>query len=475
MKLFARHRLITVMILMASAIRVVAMLATRSAKLFHSDSYEYLNLAVRLVPSPGFRPSGYPFLLALLRPFHSLQVVVGVQHVLGLVTGLLIYALLRRRSLPTWGAALAAAPVLFDVQFLWREHNILAETQFIFLIVAAVAVLLWSPQLTWRAAAVAGALLAFATITRTVAMPLLALVVFYLLVRRVPWRTVATLSVAGLLPLLAYASWYDHHNGEFSLSGADGIALWARTMTFADCKVIKPSADEARLCPQGERFELASEYVWATYSPLYFPGGLSDSTNNQTARSFAVHAITAQPLDYLNAVTQETLLAFTWFPYTPSGWHSSTDLFPEATENPLTGQPLVDRVRREYATDAGELRPVEPYTGYLSSYQRVMVLPGPLLALLLLVGSWGLLRRRPGTGLMLAFALVLFVVPVATLGFDHRYVLPVIPIACLAAALALARPQPTQPLEAVESPHHRVAELEYLSCQAALVPESPIR
>ena len=62
----------------------------------------YVQNAVHLAPG-SVRPSGYSVMLWLLGPFHSLIVVVGVQHLLGLGIAALDYALLRRAGLPGWG------------------------------------------------------------------------------------------------------------------------------------------------------------------------------------------------------------------------------------------------------------------------------------------------------------------------------------------------------------------------------------
>ncbi|NUS01631.1 MAG: hypothetical protein HOV97_03600, partial [Nonomuraea sp.] len=57
---------------------------------------------------------------------------------------------------------------------------------------------------------------------------------------------------------------------------------------------------------------------------------------------------------------------------------------------------------------------------------------------LLLLGGLGSIGRRRAALLPWAFAVFLLVAPVAALDFDHRYVLPAIPFACVAAALAVA-------------------------------------
>ncbi|WP_242676321.1 hypothetical protein [Streptosporangium minutum] len=81
----------------------------------------------------------------------------------------------------------------------------------------------------------------------------------------------------------------------------------------------------------------------------------------------------------------------------------------------------------------------------LVAYQYPAYLRGPLLGAILLVGAAGAVLRRRAALLPWAVAAALLVGPVAVLDFDHRYVLPVVPVACLAAALAireLVRPAP---------------------------------
>jgi hypothetical protein len=434
--LLAGHRAFAVLLALAAALRVVTMLGYRPATLYWYDSYTYLDTAAHLAPSAAFHPIGYPLLLRALLPFHSVELVAAVQHALGLGIAVLVYAVLRRRSAPGWAAAAATVPPLFDASFLRLEHAVLSDTLFIFLVVAGLAVLMWSPRLSVRAATGAGLLFALAALTRTIALPLLLLVVLVLAVRRAGWRRPAALALAGTLPLAAYAAWYAQHHGRFALSGADGVALWARTMTFADCARVQPPPAEARLCPNGTKVDAASEYVWAPGSSLNLLPGDRFGYNG-LARSFALRAIAAQPLDYLGEVARDTAIAFSWTPIAHPARTTPAFGFTHGRW-PLPDQPLVGKVQREYDPDLRGAESVSPYADFLVAYQYAAYLRGPLLGAILLLGGVAAVRR-PGVALLpWAVAAGLLIGPVAVLDFDHRYVLPVVPVACLAAALAFS-------------------------------------
>ncbi|MFD0469670.1 hypothetical protein ACFQ0B_16165 [Nonomuraea thailandensis] len=241
------HRVFGGVLVLAAALRVLVMLGYDTARLYWYDSFTYLDVAVHLRPQGAFHPAGYSWFLWALRPFHSVELVAGIQHAMGLGVAVMLYTLLRRWSVPGWAATAATVPVLFDPSFVRLEHSVLSDLQVIFLITAALPALLWRPtgHLSTRAATAAGLLLALAGLTRTAAVPLLGLAALFLLARRTPWRRIVAFVLAGGLPLLAYAGWYAQHHGRFALSGSDGVALWARTMTFADCSRIQPPPDLA--------------------------------------------------------------------------------------------------------------------------------------------------------------------------------------------------------------------------------------
>src|SRR6201993_2412963 len=153
----ANHRLFTIALLPALLLRADAELGYRWQSWFN-DSFSYVTAAVTTTLDPT-RPSGYSVYLRVLEPLHSYALVTISQHLMGLLVAVMIYALARYRfKVPAWIAVLFSLPVLYDGFEIQLEHLIMADTLFLFLAMAAVTLVLWSPRPSWRACLAAGLL-----------------------------------------------------------------------------------------------------------------------------------------------------------------------------------------------------------------------------------------------------------------------------------------------------------------------------
>lgn len=467
-RFLAEHRLFSLAFALGATLRLITMLAFPPAIWYGGDSVSYVNSGLNMQPGTS-RESGYGVLLELLHPVHSFAVVTLVQHLTGLAMGALIYALLRHRyRLPRWGATLATVPVLIDPYVIQLEQEILADSVFTFLCVLAVVLVLWWPDRerpAWSLPA-AAALLAIASAFWPVGLPLLIVLLVFMIIRWVGWQKLVATAIAGAVPLLAYAGWFDVRYHHLAFNYSDGVFLWSRSMTFANCQVIKPPADLRPLCPStpvSDRQE-SPFYIWEAHSPLLTVGGTSDNrftrTRNELARKFAIKAIEAQPLGYAGAVVHGWLLTFSWDrPQVPSQSMAGRYQFTDATQslNTLGGgagtAAALVRVQNEYTGGHGAAtREVQPFADVMIGYQRFLYMRGTMLGVLMLIGlggivvSWrggGLRRRRDWGGPALfpwVAALTMEVVPPATADFSLRYVVPTIPVICVTAALAFAKP-----------------------------------
>lgn len=473
--LVAAHGPFAVVLAVAVGVRWLAVLGYPSV-LWFGDSYAYLEAALLFRPST-LRPSGYSVFLWLLSPAHSLLVVVIVQHALGVAIGVLVYALVRRAARAAWPhrrllpgllGAVFAAPVLLDAFQIQLEHLLMADLLFTFLLTAAVTVTLWRVRMRWWTGALVGLLMACAALTRSVGLPLLAVLAVGMLARRAGWRAVAAAALACAVPVLGYMSWYSSAHGRFALSDSDQVWLYGRTVDFADCSLIRPRPEVAVLCPErlpsGTRMAPAYAAMWGPDSGFnHLPGGIEDPRANELAGEFAWAAIAAQPGDYAAVIVRDTLRAFAWGrdPY-PTPW----------TEDKYHFQPGASLTEKDaavayaYGGRTAEPRVVEPYGGWVRDYQSAVYLPGPVLGGFLLVGLVGMVVRirRLGGRVLLPWSvsLALLVVPAATADFDYRYVLPAVPFAALAAAFALipeSRPGPVPSADAApEEPAGRAGD-----------------
>jgi hypothetical protein len=444
-----RHRLVLALLVLGVAFRVLVQIAYRPL-LLYIDSYTYLDNLHRLDPT-GENPIGYN--LFLLRPvlaLGNLAVLAVLQHLIGLGMGVAIYALLLRRGTRRWVAALAAAPVLLDAYQVQIEHNLMADTLFQAMLLAAVAVLTWRRTPGYATAAVAGALLGAAVLVRLVGEPLvLPAIAYVVLVSSGGWRRVrlaATVAVCFAAPVLAYAADYQHHTGKLGISNTGGAAMYGRVAAFVDCYDLPLPAYERALCPAapvGERAK-ADDLVNAPESPrrqVQPPPGKSAA---QVERDFARRAIAHQPLDYLAAVSRDFAKGFAPTRVTfPGDVHVDRWWFP--LQYPVWGPrySLHDAVVAVERYGGGGPAVQRPLAEVLQGFQRsVGYTPGPALALALLLGLLAalgagrtadrqqraacLLYTTTGAGVLLTAALY---------QFSWRYQLPGLVLLPLAGAL----------------------------------------
>jgi hypothetical protein len=411
--------------------------------------------------------SGYSLFLWLLRPFHSLVLVAVLQHLLGLGVATMVYALVRRYGLPNWGATLAAVPVLFDPAQILVEQFVMADLLAMALMVGAFVVLLWrSPPSLWRVIT-AGLLTGVSVTVRPTTLPLVLLIPLFLLLRRLGWRKAGASLLAGAVPVVGYMGWFAAVHGSFNLTNSNGLFLWSRTMSFANCAVINPPSDLRALCPAAQPGRLAQADPALRRQPKYYlwnhgawqwrgePSGFVPDTaaftqaNNDRALRFAILAIKAQPVSYLGAVAREIEKPFittnnvqfpVWVAHN-RGLYRATQPYAFASVRNYLGstQGMASDARHFWGTP----QLVTRYLSLMNSYQRFVFLPGQVFALVMLAGLAGIIlprRRTAAAALLWASAAILIVLPIAEHDYTYRYVLPAVPLACIAAAIALRKP-----------------------------------
>jgi hypothetical protein len=466
--LLRAHWPLLVVLAVAAAVRTAIAIAYRPA-IFFGDSWAYLDLAYGGDPV-GFapdRPSGYPLLIDVLSLFgRSLGAITTAQHLAGLATGVLVYALLLRLRLPRWLATAGAGVVLLDAYAMALEQQILAEA-FFTLALAASFFLVAGRDRGSAAVAASGVVLALAATMRTAALfavPVWALYVVW--AHRRP-RIVGAAAIGLMLPLLAYAGWHAADTGRFGLTQADGWFLYGRVGEIADCGGAKIPADARPLCDRNarDRREGAAYHIWNADGPARRTfGGMStdpatQERSNNALRDFAWAIIRDRPGRYAELVWDDFLRYFT----PGARARGNSDL---AVALPQFGR-LVRR--NEIARDRwfpGFVPHVHPPAKRVRDYHERVHVPRPLMAALAIAALLELAlaalarirgrsappRRREvfllsGAGLAILFGTA------ATSEFVLRYLIPVVPLlvgggvaaAADLAALALSAGRRTAP------------------------------
>jgi hypothetical protein len=446
-----RHWLFAFLLVAGAAFRGITLFAYRPA-LIYFDSTRYFENVADLHPRP-VRPMGYPaFLRFLLGVVDDVAVVPFVQHAMGLLIAILIYALLLRLGVRRWLAALASAPVLLDAYQLNIEQYVLSETLFDLLLVAGCVLLLWRRPLGVPSAGLAGALFAAAALTRGTGLLVIGPAILAVLFLRARLWCAVALVAAFALPIAGYAAWFHSLHGVYALTGYEGRFLYARVAPFAECSKLSVPRRERVLCPQGAvgHRPTVEEFMWSnTLSPVYRvkPPPGSDSPRwvyrSKLAGDFAKRVVLHQPLTYARIVATDFVRSFAPTKTTRAGE------LPVSRWQFQRSYPLFrpQRTREILRAHGGRHAYVEPeLASFLRTYQRFGYTPGPLLAVGLLAAvtaalGAGRARRsglRTAAFLFSSVSVVVFLGAIAVNQFTWRYQLSELVLLPPAAALGIA-------------------------------------
>jgi len=393
--------------------------------------------------------------------------VALLQHVLGMAMAGALYALMVRRGVVRWLAALAVAPVLLDAYQLNAEQTIMPDVLFEALLVAGIVLLLWQRRPGLFLVILGGLALGASAPVRQVGEALIAPALVFVVLAARGWRRRllhgAVLTFCFALPVVGYMSYSAVilHYG-FELSNMGDAYLYGRAAHAADCATLKIPADERPLCPSPPvaAYLGVDGLVNSKYAPrvLYQPvnvqlGELIDTLPLQ--RQLAYSVLRQQPLRVAGDIANDSVKLFALTRDTQEGdtpisrWQFQfgyPEYPPGLTRHGYNSASLVfaqagggGRARVHWKADIA-LRYYQLHGGYT---------PGPVFLLGLLAGIAGIFtfRRRRDPGLPLACLLITGCAVAVLLGadlyeFSWRYQLPALvtlPVAGALGATALAR------------------------------------
>ncbi len=432
----------------AVCVRAWLMISYAPGFLGFPDSWQYVTAALHGVFGDVSHPAGYPIFLALIHfVSNNLTFTIGVQHALGLATGLVLYASVRRTGAPSWLGLLPAAVAFFGGTGLVLEHSLLADPLFAFLQVVGVYFAVRAMResaLRWSL--LAGAAIGMAFWIKTVAVssaipiPLLLLCASPGDIRQRLSRAVATsLVVAAFIG--AYVGVQYAAIGYLGVMPQGAWNLYGRVATFVDCSTFTPPRGTAFLCPSqplGHR-EAPSDYQYSPNSPAVerFGAALDNPLGaNTTLQRFSVAAIEQEPVRYMGAIVR----GFGFY------------LFPRGGEG-YTPQSMRAEIMNASAEKAGEKLFKTFYSdglGYVGSpaaarplllYERYSLIQGPFLVLLLVAALGGLLFLPSPLGATAALftftALFSITFAIAGNNYDARYAYPTFGLLAAGSALGL--------------------------------------
>jgi hypothetical protein len=433
-------------------VRIAVMAMYFPAWLQTPDSIRFARLSTPAIFSDYWMPAGYAMFARGLRAIvPELWVITGIQHLIGLAIGTVLFLAMRRLGAKPWLACIPAAVVFLSGDQLWIEHQIMAETLMTALLAAGLACAIRGlvPEVDLRWLAAGSAFLMGAALTRNVALvalPVLVLCTAF-------WARGSSIAVARALTAAVvpaavvfglYFGAYKVSDGEYlGMTDMGGWDLYTRVGPFADCTKFTPPAGTGGLCEDTPRNQRDGPYgyIWDPNAVSRELFEISPQTSPLLGE-FAKQAIVHQPLSYLKEVALETSRYVDpgidddrpWSGV--SGAIQGVGLF--GTLNPETE----DFVEREMGRGYQDAHARVTGRQLLATYQVLFHVGGLALLALVVFTLIGMFMAQGGVRVAIFLfggtALLLYVMPVFTLAYEVRYGLPPLPFLVMSGTLGVA-------------------------------------
>lgn len=424
------------------------------------DSPRYARVDMALF-GDFWMPAGYPMLLQLLHVLsHHLWFTIAIQHVMGVIVGVLLFLASRSLGLSRALALLPAGVALLSGDHLYLEHQIMADSTLIFWLTigltAAIIGLIDGSRAIWLS--IAGLGLSCAALTRSVAI--FSLPIFFVCCALFTCGTIAKRGKVLVVPLVSTCAVFATyvaackigHGQYIGLADMRGWNLYCRVAPFADCRQFTPPTGTEVVCETRPAAERPGPfgYVWDASSVPRQHFALAPETGAALG-AFARQAILHQPFDYLSAVIVD--LARYVEPWSTSNWHYagqppgilSFGWYDKSVEQVVV-QALSKRYRGTHVRAHGK--------EFLAWYQNTTRVTGFILLALIALSIAGMFAGRTnlrlGSTLFGLTAFALYVVPVLTYSYDFRYGVPPVTFLVVAGMCGAASVWPRlngEPLE----------------------------
>lgn len=388
--------------------------------------------------SDYYMPAGYALFLKITHAVTTnVALTTGLQHLMGLGLGALIFFATRRFGIPAWLALVPAALAILGGEQLYLEHILMNDFLFAFLLVTGLCIGAYGLSPTPRLCllALAGLVLGASGLIRQTGLALpLVLAACALLAgeARLGQRfgRAGAVLVPAVLLVGMYAGVVNVSGGQYTgLTDMGGWNLYARVAPFADCHAFSPPPGTRVLCeatPPQQR-NGSFWYAWSPASRGMSVLGVATPRNAHLPQEFARAVVENQPGMYVRTVVKDVLRYADPNLGDVQGWSGEspdTVSFEQGLVDPVTSNRL-NQIMGSYWSD---LKPQLHHIQALAWYGSLTTISGLAWVVLVVVSVLGIAfgrgSPRVGAALFGLSAFAIYLLPAMTLSWDWRYGIP---------------------------------------------------